>query len=218
MLYNKQIEAVFQRVLNVPLVDEAQRRARDGKAEMEQSLADASRATGIRTSALEGMDLREMPFSTIPYYDGKHGFMVSQLADTIGVTLKLTENERKIARTAGLYHDIAREQPFDKSDPQHNVRSAEMAHRILTGRKDGHGDRDFIERVCRYVSTHAVDGRTVHDPIAQALHDADLLESARIMPGTTKGMMLIKKRQSQAVTDFGRNRDVWGKMMAYHGW
>ena len=218
MLYNERLEAIFQKIQSVPQIDAAFRRARDSQAELESSLADASRATGIRTSALQGTDLRDIPFPEIPFYDGKHGFMVSQLADTIGNTLNLSESDRAVARMAGLLHDLGREKEFTGADPQHNTRSAEAAHKHLTGRKDGHGDRDFIARVCRYIALHSLDGTPTSDPIAMALHDADALEASRFKPGTTAGMLMVRKRKKQMLTDFGRNPDTMKGMMIYHGW
>lgn len=217
MIHNEQIEAVFQRILNVPLIDEAQRRARDGEAEMQHALMEAGRATGIRTSALQGTDLRDIPFPEIPFYDGKHGFMVSQLADSIGNTLKLSDNDLRVVRTAGLYHDLGRQTVFSEVDPKHNERSAEMAHKLMTGAKDGHGDRAFIDKVCGYIARHQVGVQTI-DLLAQALHDADALEAARIMPGTTTGMLAVRRAQTCMLTPFGRNKDAMRRMMVYHGW
>lgn len=215
MLYNDAIEATFQRVLTV---DAAHRREHDTIAERDHAMNEARRASNTRTSAVQGLDLRSTPFPDLPYYGAQHGTMVSQLSDTIGRLLALTENDLEVVKTAGIYHDIGREKTYEHADAQHNVRSAEIAHRVLTGRKDGHGDREFVAKVCRLIHMHSLDGAKPADLMMQTLHDADALDSCRILPGTTVGMLLIQRRKAQCCTPFGRNKEVWAKMMAHHGW
>lgn len=168
-----------------------------------------------RLGAMEDFDLRNIDFPKVAHYGHEHAMMTSQLAFTIGQSLRLTERELRVVRLAGFFHDLGREVPWTHVDPECPGRSAVLAETALRIRTDM--DREVIAETCRLVEQHHL-GYTGPDPRARALHDADALEECRYAPGQPDCMRRFKNAVNVLTTKFAQDKVVQKHWLQGRGW
>lgn len=216
---NPSVESILQRMQSVykTSLDQTVRRTYEQGLELDQQMAEAGLLNDKRISVTRSLDISSVPHSSVVYFGHDHGFNVQMLCGTIAEVekdLAIPEREKRVLTMAAYLHDIGRELPWTQDDPECPRRSSEMAGRVLRSRKDGHGDGDFIEAVCRLIATYPEAGT----PSQIALRDADILDDLRFDPGTVKSLMHFKARVSQAKTSFVRQKTVHAQWMTYRGW
>lgn len=174
-----------------------------------------------RTTALEGTDLRDIPFPNVEHYGHNHAQETSQLAYYIGQMLGLSDADLTLVKTAALLHDLGRETPWMIEDPYHNVRSAELATRWLRGQEQHWFRSEFIDEVGALISKHSLTSKTLpSDPRLQALWDAEAYEAARLAPGETEGLKIFRARTAsdRLCSDWAKdvaNKRTW---LTHRGW
>lgn len=174
-----------------------------------------------RSTALEGTDLRDVPFSEVEHYGHRHCQETSQLSYYIGQYLNLSEHDLSIIKLAALLHDLGRETPWYMDDPNHNQRSAELAVRWLRGQDEHWHRQDFIEEVGFIIANHSLASKELpSDPRLQALWDAEAYESARFAPGEPEGLKIFRARTNneRLCTEWAKdtaNKRVW---LSHRGW
>lgn len=152
--------------------------------------------------AIPQIELWSLPWPELDYYNSDHGRHTMYLAITMlnAIEDRGDTDDKLSARalmTAGLIHDVGRRRDWRKEDPDHAHRSAQIAEDALKRTPDWADDK-LRERCCRLIAQHDIsrDPREISDPLAQALHDADCYESARIAPKTGVGQELFLARTS----------------------
>lgn len=144
-------------------------------------------------------------------YGFNHGREVSEVAQSIAASLGLVGDELLMARAVGMFHDLGRrETAWYRPDPDHGRRGAERAlHCLMEDPNwealDGTG---LLSRGIRIIAQHRLDGPPPRDPIAIALHDADILESSRHAPGTREGNALLERLYPRCISEFARQPRV----------
>lgn len=172
-----------------------------------------------RTGFLEGLDLRDVPFSAVPLYGYDHCQEMSTLAHYIGEKLNLKPVELKQLKTAALMHDAGRETPWTVPDPYHARRSADLADKYLRAQTETWAGEEFRERVCWLIANHDLSARFLPaEPQLQALWDADSYDAARIGVGTLEGMKHFRDRTARLCTDWARNKENQRVWMRHRKW
>lgn len=181
-----------------------------------RAIADAEK-NKQEVGALSEYDMRDLDFPLVPLYGHDHAFQTSMLAANIAESLSLPPKDVLIARTAAYFHDYRRAEEWFREDPNHALRSAEEAERVLRRRGE---DASVVEEVCRLIARHRVGNGfdPQGDPRAKALHDADALEAARFEPGTPRGARLFKERTANLFTEYAKRRDVREVWLSFRGW
>lgn len=129
-----------------------------------------------------------------------------------------TVEERRALWTAGLFHDIGRQEYLGVPDPDHGRRGAELTERILKAHPSYWSDVKLIERVTRLIADHSKQPHVNDDPLRRALWDADCMEACRYRPGTGDGLAYWKERRALTVTEWGRDVNKQRKYMLFRGW
>lgn len=164
-------------------------------------------------------------------YGSDHGFQTSQLTAYILEGLQgersetYSEGDFWVARTAGLFHDVARAEPWQKTDPGHGRRSAVIVEDLLRGDSELAHWRSLFDDVCRLIAGHGLrplDGKgdwtEPTNPVAIALHDAECFEAARLSPGTDDGLVVMQKRLDDVISQWARNKEHQRRWRSTRGW
>lgn len=175
--------------------------------------ANAQRAGDIAgASSLENIQWGEDPFG----YD--HARQTSKLAVHIAEGLGLTGRDLKIVQAAGLFHDIAREGPWQQPDPGHALRCANVAEDLMRKDPEWWSQKDLHQEICTLIAQHNLDGEIPTDPRAQALWDADSYEAARFAPNTREGLEILKKRLERLSTQWAKLAEHQRRWRDNRGW
>jgi hypothetical protein len=172
----------------------------------------------LRDLVFPGSQLGDDP-SIARHYGSDHALQTSLLAVECAKLLGVLKPEdQRVVRTVAYFHDYGRREPWTRPDPGHNIRSADETVRVLSGRVNGHGDRDFIHEVARLIAAHDPLGAKPSDPRLLAVREADLLESARLEPNTVEGLKVFKARAALCMTELGLNREHRVTWLKHRGW
>lgn len=174
-----------------------------------------------RTTALEGTDLRDVPFSEVEHYGHSHCQETSQLAYYIGQYLDLNDYDLSLVKLAALLHDLGRETPWYIDDPNHNQRSSELAVRWLKGQDQHWHRQDFIHEVGALIANHSLSAKELpKDPRLQALWDAESYESARFAPGEAEGLKIFRARTNneRLCTNWAKETENKRTWLSHRGW
>jgi hypothetical protein len=159
--------------------------------QMEQRLA----ANQQRAGTLPGLDLRDVTWPEVEHYGYQHGQEVSMLAHYVGEFLGLPKNVLERVKLAGLLHDLGRETPWQVADPNHRLRSADLAVRFLRSQNEVWHQHELIDEVGWLITNHDLSSKELPtDPRLQALWDADSYDAARLAPGTSEGLKIFRER------------------------
>lgn len=186
----------------------------------ERLLAQAE-ANQQRSGTLPGLDLRDITWSEVEHYGYPHGQEVSMLAHYIGQFLGLPQSVLERVKLAGLLHDCGRETPWQVPDPNHRLRSAEMAERFLRSQSEVWHKQDLIDEVAWLIANHDLSAETLPtDPRLQALWDADSYDAARFSPGTEEGLKVFRSRTKadRLCTAWAKERDNKRTWLRHRGW
>lgn len=158
-------------------------------------------------------------FPTDPMFSyDNHAIPTSNLASSIGTFLGLAGDELWMCQKAGLFHDLGRKAAWNEKDRGCARRSAALAEHVLKDDSNFVAMVPYIERVCRAIAQHDLDGPRPIDPVAIALHDADCLETARFAQiDAESAAPLIRKRYAQVITEWAKDPNVhtrWIKQRA----
>ncbi len=166
---------------------------------------------------VDEVNIYDVPWPADPY-GYSHGERTSALAvhiakDCLAIT---NPNELNALRIAAMLHDVGRQEPWQRPDPEHARRSAAFTDRFLQNRND---PTSLIERTVRLVVDHTLERAELpRDPLLMALWDADSLESARFDPGNPEGLKIWTKRMARMCTEYGRNKQVRRIALRERGW
>lgn len=183
-------------------------------------LSQAAEMNRQRTGVLDGaLDLRDIPWPTDAHYGYSHGQEMSTLAHYIGEGLGVSAADLKALKLAGLLHDLGRQAPWGKSDPQHAARSADLAVSFLRSQNESWYRQELIEQVGWLISNHALSSSDLPtDPRLQALWDADAYEAARVAPGTSEGLKAFRAATSRLCTAWAKDRENQRIWLRHRGW
>ncbi len=196
---------------------------------LEQHAYQTERMAGLgqqnqdRAVALPGVDLRDIPFSSVPFFGYDHSQETSQLSHYIGDWLGLDTPALQAVKTAALLHDIGRTLPWDSRglpEPGHHVHSANLAVTFLKSQNETWAKQGLIEEVGWLIANHALtlEGELPRDKRLQALWDADSFEAARLGVGTSAGMKLFRTRMARLCTDWAKEKQNQKKWLTHRGW
>jgi hypothetical protein len=186
-----------------------------------EKLLARAEANQQRSGTLPGLDLRDVTWSEVEHYGYQHGQEVSMLAHYVGEFLGLPKNVLERVKLAGLLHDIGRENPWQVADPNHRLRSADLAVRFLRSQNEVWHQQDLIEEVGWLITNHDLSSKTLPtDPRLQALWDADSYDAARFAPGTSEGLKIFRERTrtERLCSSWAKevaNKRVW---LNHRGW
>lgn len=183
-----------------------------------EQLISLARQNHQRSAAFESTDLRDIPFSPVEHYGYEHSQEMSTVAHYIAEGLGVTGLDLQAVKIAGLFHDLGREQPWQRADPDHQRRSADMAVTFLKGQGETWAKAELIEQVAWLIANHSLAGPLPSDPRLQALWDADAYDAARFSPGTPEGMRIFRERTARLCTDWAKNPENKRTWLKHRGW
>ena len=187
-------------------------------AEKLMARAEANRQ---RTGTLPGLDLRDVPWSTVEHYGYPHSQEVSMLAHYVGEQLGLNKDTLERVKLAGLLHDLGRETTWHVPDPLHRHRSADLAAKFLRSQSEVWHQQDMIEEVCWLIANHDLSSTTLPiDHRLQALWDADSYDAARFSPGTPEGLKVFRERTNneRLCSEWAKQKDNKKVWLHHRGW
>lgn len=106
-------------------------------------------------------------------------------------------------KAAMMLHDLGREERWEKEDPYHAKRSADLAYEHMK-KSAAWNKAELIELACRLISEHSLSKKPT-SPLLIAMHDAECFESCRLGPMTPRGVENMAHRMGQVVTPWAHN-------------
>jgi hypothetical protein len=215
------------------------RTAKTGAERMQRELAAHRAFEGARDSAVQnitpedmGINLAKIVWPADKYlpsnprnaelrpYDYYHHKFTMQLAIYIAEgfegDMKLSHQQLKVLKTAAFLHDLGREAPWQKDDPGHAMRGAEIARKLLV-ESPLWSERETIDDVCKLIANHSLN-KLPEGPLLTALHDAECFESARFAPNTHEGIAIMRERMSKVVLQWSKNPEHQARWRKNRGW
>ena len=176
--------------------------------------------------------LVNVPWPEHPLFGADHAKWTAKLAERILYSVfdqqgrgEPTEQELNIIRGAAMFHDLGRVikagQDWQRPEPGHGVRSAEIARGVMLTDDLWRFRQNTHDPICKLIASHAMpviggrdDGKRPTDPFAIALWDAECLESSRFDPNTETGLLITRERFNQTVSAWAKlpeHRQRWRK-------